>query len=195
MCDMDGGRWSPIEGRGGMEAGIAVARTRAADAGDLNGTNKGMEKRTLRARVQPDDIEIPKDNPFKHDCLDRKESVGILARLICSVQGPGVFGIDADWGNGKTTFLRMLHRYLVNNEVPVVSFNAWESDYVSDPFTAIATELTDGLGEYVGESDEETRSKIDTGVERANRRCSRPPPGRETGAAPRRSSGGNRRRA
>ena len=121
----------------------------------------------MRARIKPYDIEVPEDNPFQHDSLDRKESVEILARLIDSVEGPGVFGIDADWGNGKTTFLRMLHRHLANEGVPAVRFNAWESDYVSDPFTAIATELTDGLGEYADESDDKTRDKIDTGLKRA----------------------------
>ena len=100
----------------------------------------------VRIRVQPSDIQIPKDNPFEHDRLDRKETVEILAGLIGSVEGPCVLGIDADWGNGKTTFLRMLNQCLVNKGIPVVSFNAWESDYASDPFTAIATELTDVLG-------------------------------------------------
>ena len=123
----------------------------------------------MRTRIKPYDIEVPEDNPFQHDSLDRKESVEILARLIDSVEGPGVFGIDADWGNGKTTFLRMLHRHLVTNGVPVVRFNAWESDYVSDPFTAIATELTDGLGAKEDESDPKTRAKTDTGLKQATK--------------------------
>ena len=121
----------------------------------------------MRARVNPNDIEVPKSNPFQYDSLDRRESVEILARLIGSVEGPGVFAIDANWGNGKTTFLRMLHWRLANDKTPVVSFNAWESDYVSDPFTAIATELTDGLREYAGESDASAKEKIDRGVEQA----------------------------
>ena len=121
----------------------------------------------MRARIKPSDIEVPKDDPFRHDALDRKESVEILARLIGSVDGAGVFGIDADWGNGKTTFLRMLHRFLENDDVPVVSFNAWESDYVSDPFTAIVTELTDSLDGRADESDTETRGRIGNGLERA----------------------------
>ena len=78
-----------------------------------------------------------------------------------------MFGIDADWGNGKTTFVRMLHAFLRKGGFPVVTFNAWESDYVSGPFTAIATELTDALGEYAGESAPETRRKIDVGLIRA----------------------------
>ena len=71
--------------------------------------------RTLRTRIKPNDIEVPADNPFKHDTLDRRESVEILVRLIGSVEGPTVFAIDADWGNGKTTFLRMLQTVVGNS--------------------------------------------------------------------------------
>ncbi len=119
----------------------------------------------MRIRIKPIDIKVPSDDPFRHDALDRKESVEILARLIRSVDGTGVFGVDADWGNGKTTFIRMLERFLQNGGVPVVSFNAWESDYVSDPFTAIATELTDGLGERASASDAEIKKTFKAGLD------------------------------
>ncbi len=118
-------------------------------------------------RVKPHDIEVPKDDPFKHDTLDRRKSVEIVARLVSSVEGPAVFRLEADWGNGKTTFLRMLRQFLENKEVPVVSFNAWESDYVSDPFTAIATELTDSLSQRTQNSDDRSKDKIRAGLERA----------------------------
>ena len=121
----------------------------------------------LRARIQPSDIEVPKSNPFKNDALERKEPVEIFARLIRSVEGSGVFGIDAKWGNGKTTFLRMLRVFLEKDAVPVVSFNAWETDYVSDPFTAIATELIDSLDKRTGEADTETKGMIEKGLESA----------------------------
>ena len=121
----------------------------------------------MRTRIKPNDIKVPADDPFEHDTLDRRESVEILVRLIGSVAGPTVFGVDADWGNGKTTFLRMLQRLLEKAAVPVVSFNAWASDYVSDPFTAIATELTDSLNRRADESDTKARGKIDEGLKRA----------------------------
>ena len=119
---------------------------------------------TLRARIKPNDVEVPEDDPFRYDTLDRKGAVEILARLVRSIEGPGVVGIDADWGNGKTTFLRMLRQFLTNKQVLVVSFNAWESDYVSDPFTAIVTELTDAIEEYANESGVEVATKIKTGL-------------------------------
>ena len=56
--------------------------------------------------------------------------------------------VDAAWGNGKTTFLRIWTQYLRNHEFPVVEFNAWETDFSGDPFVALSTELTDGLKEY-----------------------------------------------
>ena len=125
------------------------------------------DERSLGIRVKPHDIEVPRDDPFKHDALDRQKSVEIVARLVRSMEGPAVFRLEADWGNGKTTFLRMLRQFLENKGVPVVSFNAWESDHISDPFTAIATELTDSLGERAQNSDDRSKEKIRAGLERA----------------------------
>jgi len=126
-----------------------------------------LSSEAVKIRIKPYDIEVPEENPFQHDALDRKEYVEILARLVKSVDGPGVFGIDGDWVHGKTTFLRVLQRYLANQDVPVVHFNAWETDYVSDPFTAIATELTDGLREKSAEIDGKAREAIDRGLQQA----------------------------
>ena len=66
--------------------------------------------------------------------------------------------IDAAWGNGKTTFLRIWTQYLRNHKFPVVEFNAWETDFSGDPFVALSTELTDGLKKYdSGEMEKKNR--------------------------------------
>ena len=96
-------------------------------------------------RIQPRDIEVPKDNPFKNDLLGRKESVEVLTHLIGSIEGPCVLAVDAAWGAGKTTFLRMWAQYLRNKDFPVVEFNAWETDFTGDPFIALSGELMSGL--------------------------------------------------
>ena len=96
-------------------------------------------------RIQPRDIEVPKDNPFKNDLLGRKESVEVLTHLIGSIEGPCVLAVDAAWGAGKTTFLRMWAQYLRNRDFPVVEFNAWETDFTGDPFIALSGELMSGL--------------------------------------------------
>ena len=109
-------------------------------------------------RIQPREIDVPEDDPFKNDLLGRKESVEVLTHLVRSFEGPCVLAVDAAWGNGKTTFLRIWAQYLRNVGFPVVEFNAWETDFSEDPFVALSTELTEGLQEY---ADDPLATKID----------------------------------
>ena len=102
-------------------------------------------------RIQPREIEVPEDDPFKNDLLGRKESVGVLTHLVGNLEGPCVLAVDAAWGAGKTTFLRIWAQSLRNHGFPVVEFNAWQTDFSGDPFVALSTELTEGLHEYTDE--------------------------------------------
>ena len=109
-------------------------------------------------RIQPREINVPENDPFKNDLLGRKESVEVLTHLVGSLEGPCVLAVDAAWGSGKTTFLRIWAQYLRNQGFPVVEFNAWETDFVGDPFVSLSTELTEGLRAY---TDETLATKID----------------------------------
>ena len=111
-----------------------------------------MTQPKAKIRLQPSEICVPADDPFKHDLLNRKESVEVLTRLVSTLEGPCVLAIDAAWGNGKTTFLRIWEQYLRCQEFPVVKFNAWETDFSEDPFVALSTELTSGLQEHADQS-------------------------------------------
>ena len=111
-------------------------------------------------RIQPLEIDVPKDDPFRHDLLDRRSSVRVLTHLLGSIEGPCVLAVDAGWGAGKTTFLRILAQQLRNESFPVVEFNAWETDFAGDPFSALSTELTDGLQEYDERADQTLKDKI-----------------------------------
>ena len=99
----------------------------------------------MPVRIQPKEIEIPPDDPFAHDLLDRREPVEVFTRLITDVEGPCAVALDAAWGAGKTTFLKMWAQHLRNEGYPVVEFNAWETDAAGDPFVALSTEITYGL--------------------------------------------------
>ena len=105
----------------------------------------------MRIRIQPREIDVPKDDPFKNDLLSRKEPAEVLTHLVGSIEGPCVMAVDAAWGAGKTTFLKMWSQHLRNQRFPVVVFNAWETDFSGDPFIALSTELTEGLHEYTDE--------------------------------------------
>ena len=101
----------------------------------------------MTMRVRPAEVEVPEDTPFKHDLLDRQKPAEILTELVNSIDGPCVLAVDAAWGAGKTTFFKMWAQHLRNEEFPVVSFNAWETDYADDPFLSLVSEITEGLRE------------------------------------------------
>ena len=116
----------------------------------------------MKIRIQPRDIEVPEDNPFRDDLLGRKEQVDILTHLIRGFEGPCVLAVDAAWGTGKTTFLRMWSQHLRNEGIPVVEFNAWETDFSGEPFVALSTELTEGLHEHAKNDEKLTRKIAET---------------------------------
>lgn len=99
-------------------------------------------------KIKPDDIEIPDDNPFRHDLLERKDTITTLTNMLHNLETPYTMSIDASWGNGKTTFLKMWTQHLKNEGFPVVSFNAWESDFTKNPFAVLSANLLESLKEY-----------------------------------------------
>lgn len=96
-------------------------------------------------RVQPREIETPPEDPFEHDLLERKEAVETLTHLVGNLQGPCVLSVDAAWGFGKTTFMKIWAQHLRNQKFPVIEFNAWETDFSENPFLTLSTELAEGL--------------------------------------------------
>lgn len=98
-------------------------------------------------KIKVPQIEIDKDSPFKHDLLDRAESADILTELIKSIAEPSVICIDAEWGNGKTTFLRMWRQHLENKGFSTLYFNAWENDFSNDALVSLIGEIEIGIEE------------------------------------------------
>ena len=95
--------------------------------------------------LRPEDIDVPENDPFKNDLLDRKKTAQVLTEVLLSFSGPGVVALDAPWGAGKTTFLKMWKRHLRTSGFAVIEFNAWETDFAEDPFLALSSELHAGI--------------------------------------------------
>ena len=82
--------------------------------------------------------------------------------------------IDAPWGAGKTTFLKMWSQQLRNKGFPVADFNAWETDHAEDPFVALASEIKDRLKYF---DDESLKKRIEETAEAAKHVALRAIPG------------------
>ena len=111
----------------------------------------------MSQRIQPRELEIPEHNPFANDLLERRESIEVLTHLVGSIEGPCVMAIDAPWGHGKTTFLKIWDEYLRSKEFRTIEFNAWETDFSKDPFVTLSSELVAGFKRY---KDDSTAKKI-----------------------------------
>lgn len=99
------------------------------------------------------ELDIPANNPFQNDVLDRKPLVDFLVGLISRFSGPFVLALDSPWGTGKTTLVRMLKAQLEVDQFQCVYFNAWKVDYVTDPLVALVSALDDiHLSESAAES-------------------------------------------
>jgi predicted KAP-like P-loop ATPase len=96
-------------------------------------------------KFKPTAIEIPVEDPFKHDLLARKGSAEILTDFISSLDEPFVLAIDSPWGTGKTTFLKMWLQYAKNKKVSCLYFNAWENDFSDSPLVSLIGEIGAGI--------------------------------------------------
>lgn len=74
---------------------------------------------------------IDPSHPFGSDLLGRSESAEILTEFVRSYDGSLVLSIDAPWGAGKTTFLKMWKQHLSINGFHTLYFNAWENDFTA----------------------------------------------------------------
>lgn len=88
-------------------------------------------------------LEIGDDEGFtpEKDIFGRKAVGDGLTNLVTSVDQPLVIALDAQWGSGKSTFLKMWAGELRKQEIGVVLFDAFENDYLEDAFTAIAGQI------------------------------------------------------
>lgn len=107
-------------------------------------------------------IEIPDDNPFQNDVLNRKDNIEILTKFITSFEQSIVLCIDGGWWQGKTTFIRMWEKYLHQQSIPTIYFNAWESDYTDDALIALIGEIGLSIENLSGENKEKGNDFLNT---------------------------------
>jgi hypothetical protein len=113
-----------------------------------------------------DEILIPDENgdPFGNDKLNRKTTIRYLTSIVEKISQSFVISIEAPWGCGKTTFLR-LWEYSLPPEFYTVRFNAWKTDYFEDPLLAFISEISKQLRSHVTGFDEIFEKLKTTGLE------------------------------
>ncbi len=86
---------------------------------------------------------------FENDKLGRKSLAVNLTNILkhsnTDTQGL-ILALNAQWGNGKTTFIKMWKNMLDEDyKIPNLYFSAWEEDYTKEPLIAVLGELNQYL--------------------------------------------------
>lgn len=80
------------------------------------------------------------------DTLERSEYARFLTSFLVDkgTDGNYVLNLDAQWGAGKTWFIRRwMHE--ISNTYPTVYIDAWKNDHSGDPFLTVVSEIKSSL--------------------------------------------------
>lgn len=80
-----------------------------------------------------EEVEINKDNIWEGDLFSRNKVAEDFTKIITSINQPYVLSINANYGSGKTFFLKRWAEELKQKGEKVVFFNAWDCDFVEKP--------------------------------------------------------------
>lgn len=88
------------------------------------------------------------DTPFEEDLFKRRYFGDALTTLVKSTSDPLVIGIDAKWGEGKTTFVKKWQALLDEQNIHNIYIDAFKNDHVDDAFMVVASAITDYTEEH-----------------------------------------------
>ena len=79
--------------------------------------------------------------PFKGDLWERKQLSEKLTHFISNLQCGATIALDAEWGAGKTWFVKNWKADLEENEYKVIYLDAFAHDFMEDPFLILSMEI------------------------------------------------------
>jgi hypothetical protein len=104
----------------------------------------------IKMKLKPKAIEITKeklrgkeDEVFKSRELYAEK----ITRLVKNIDDGLTISLNAEWGEGKTIFLKMWKAILEKEKIKCIYFDAFKSDYNEDPFLAISSQILDTYSE------------------------------------------------
>jgi hypothetical protein len=87
-------------------------------------------------------LEVAAGEAFVNDVLGRQPFGEALLNIVSRTSEELVVSIDARWGEGKTTFVKMWQGLLSQSGIHSVYIDAFEHDYADDAFITVASAIT-----------------------------------------------------
>lgn len=118
-------------------------------------TDKSIPKLSINTRS------YVTDKAFENDKFDRKKIALKLTNYLSRLNDGAVLAIDAPWGEGKTWFGRNWNKSLQDKGYKTIYIDAFEQDYIEDPFILITSELLSLIKEESPEFEKFKKSSIE----------------------------------
>lgn len=109
------------------------------------------------------DFDKLKLTAFAEDLLQAMEKGTHSAITDIGQKGGYTVSLNAEFGNGKTTFLKMFEDFIKKeqqNNYDVLFVNAWESDFCEEPVTSILSEFINWIEAKYKNLDESNKKKM-----------------------------------
>lgn len=87
------------------------------------------------------------ETPFSGDLLGRSQLGELLTNNLHRLSAGAVLAIDGSWGEGKTWFGRNWEAHLKSKSHKVIYIDAFEQDYIEDPFLLISAEILGSISQ------------------------------------------------
>ena len=86
-------------------------------------------------------------NQYTEDLLDRQRTINKWTECFIKNGKNLVLAVHAEWGMGKTFFAKQWYEYLKKLNYPVCYIDAFENDFIDDPFKVITFSIVSQLKE------------------------------------------------
>jgi len=100
-------------------------------------------------------ITVGEKEAFEQDALGRSGFGKSLLNLVSQSNDELVLSLDGQWGEGKTTFVKMWQGMLTQADIPNIYIDSFANDYIDDAFIAVASAITTYIEENSVNPDEE----------------------------------------
>lgn len=84
---------------------------------------------------------------YTDDLLDRQRTINKWTERFINNEKHLVLAVHAEWGMGKTFFAKQWYEYLKKLNYPVCYIDAFENDFIDDPFKVITFSIINQLKE------------------------------------------------
>ncbi|MFA7485615.1 MAG: P-loop NTPase fold protein, partial [Phycisphaerae bacterium] len=132
-----------------------------------------MAKKPISDNYKTEPVYLLIDEPVENlgeDILGLRPFADVIAGAALGTKGPFTIGLYADWGEGKTSVLRLAKELVEKNDEKIVTvwFNAWQYGKEQHPLIPLVSTIAQAVNKKL-KSNTKIESKLKSGLSKMSR--------------------------